>query len=117
MAADALAQLKASSYDIECLKKPQMEALVRALKVGKTGGNRPELKEMLVKRFGGISGQQFAEIETTVSRGLAVAALPPPAPEALQLLAPQDQPTEPPALGVQEPQQLATRKRRRDAAA
>jgi hypothetical protein len=64
---------------------PALQSLVRVLNVGKTTGlKKPGLCDLLSKRFGHITPQEFAEIQTTVQCGVALVALPAP-PKAPQL--------------------------------
>ena len=49
--------------------------LVRVLKAGKATGNKPALLALLVDKFGSISADQFAEIESAIVRGAAASAI------------------------------------------
>mmetsp|Transcript_11336 Transcript_11336/g.29936 ORF Transcript_11336/g.29936 Transcript_11336/m.29936 type:complete len:314 (+) Transcript_11336:3-944(+) len=75
LAGKALIDLKASKFNLQVLKKPALVALVRVLKSGKAVGNKPELRALLVERFGKISVEQFQEIEVAVQRGITRSAL------------------------------------------
>ena len=88
VAAGALKDLKASKFDLKPLSLPQLQSLVRALSGGKAKGNKPELRELLQKTFGGISAQQFQELCVKVDRGVAQLTLATPAPEQLALHSP-----------------------------
>ena len=79
---------KASKFDLKPLSLPQLQSLVRALSGGKAKGNKPELRELLQKTFGGISAQQFQELCVKVDRGVAQLTLATPAPEQLALHSP-----------------------------
>ena len=118
MAADALELLKEKSYDLGALSKPQLQALMRTLKVGTAKdcrGNKPELKGLLVERFGNITSAQFEQISASVQRGLTVAALPAPPPAPLPLPAPAEALADPPVAAVEGQQPLALRRPRRSA--
>tara|TARA_B110001452_G_scaffold228012_1_gene203202 strand:+ start:1116 stop:1586 length:471 start_codon:yes stop_codon:yes gene_type:complete len=94
-AGDALNRLEALDFNLPSLKRGELEALVRALDVGKVAGNKSNLAKLLSDRFGEISRAQFEVIKATVARGSAVAMLPPP-PQPSQ--APSAASTEPLAL-------------------
>ena len=108
-ASGALALLKANQFDLSKLNKPQLQALVRVLKVGNAAQNKGPLQEMLHTKFCDITPAQFATIETTVHRGVALALLPLthsnppalPAPELGVVTSPQPELGTPPLLEVQ----------------
>ena len=77
-AGDALDRLEGLEFHLPSLKKAELEALVRALKVGRVVGNKSDLTKLLSDRFGDINREQFEAIKATVARGSAVALLPPP---------------------------------------
>lgn len=85
VAADGLNALKDNSFKLDKLKIPALQSLVRVLNVGKTTGLKKNgLCDLLSNRFGHITPQEFAELQTTVQRGVSLVALPAP-PMAPQL--------------------------------
>ena len=88
VAAGALKDLKANNFDLKPLSLPQLQSLVRALSGGKAKGNKPELRELLQKTFGGISPKQFQELCVKVDRGVAQLTLATPDPKQLTLPCP-----------------------------
>ena len=78
VAADALNVLKANDFKLLALKKPQLEALVLSLNVGKHVGNKDALVGLLAARFGNITSAQFDALRLSVQRGVATASLPLP---------------------------------------
>ena len=85
VAADGLNALKDNFFKLDKLKIPALQSLVRVLNVGKTTGLKKNgLCDLLSNRFGHITPQEFAELQTTVQRGVSLVALPAP-PMAPQL--------------------------------
>lgn len=77
VAAGAPNLIKGNNYKLDGLKKPQLQSLVRALKVGKAVGSKGELQGLLVDKFGDLTAAQFSAIELAVQRGAALTLLPP----------------------------------------
>jgi hypothetical protein len=59
VAAEGLGLLKTNQFDLIKLNKPQLQSLVRVLKVGNANQNKGALKDMLTSRFGDITPTQF----------------------------------------------------------
>jgi hypothetical protein len=77
VASESLTLLKTNQFNLKALNKPQLQSLVRVLKVGNAALNKGPLQDLLRARFGGITASQFQALETTVQRGVALALLPP----------------------------------------
>eukprot|EP00966_Prymnesium_polylepis_P198024 4588741-Prymnesium_polylepis.1 len=87
VAAAALEELEAKSFELKKLKAKQLQSLVRALRVykGKAvwNGSKPDSIKLLQEKFGQITKKQFQSLLVAVSRGIAQVGLkatsPPPA--------------------------------------
>jgi hypothetical protein len=74
VAASALDEIEAGK-ELKKLSKGDLQSLVRALDAGNANANKPELAELLQKKFGNITEQQFQALRATVQRGLAKVAI------------------------------------------
>jgi hypothetical protein len=118
VAAAALKELEASAFELKGLKLPQLQSLVRVLKVGKGNGTKGASILLLQAKFGDITKAQFKALCTTVHRGVAQVDLAMAAPERLALpQAPPQLAGAPPAPAEDSSAPLALRKPRRGAVA
>ena len=116
--AAALKELEAGGFELKKLKAPQLQSLVRVLKVGKGNGSKAASITLLQDNFRGITKPKFKALCATVDRGAAQVSLATPAPERLALPQASPQPpTAPPAPAGDSPAPLALTRARRGAAA
>ena len=117
LAAAALKELEAHSFELKKLKLPQLQSLVRVLKVGKGNGPKPASIALLQDKFGDITKKQFQALCVIVERGVAQARLTQADPERLALTEASSSPPSAPATPTEDGSgPLALRKPRRGAA-